>query len=148
MQGGYPPAGFHFSVAFEGIGGDSADVRFQSVSGLSATIETEDVREGGENHFKHKLPTGTTCGVLELKRGLALDSALERWCRDAIEHFVFKPVNVQISLLGETHKSIASWQVVNAFPVRWSVSEFDAQQSAVVIETLQLQYNYFRRLRA
>ena len=148
MPDAYPPVGFHFSVAFEGIGGDSADVRFQSVSGLSATVETEEVREGGENRFKHKLPTGTTCELLELKRGLVLDSALERWCRDAIEHFVFKPANVDISLLDETHQPIASWQVVNAFPVRWSVSEFDAQQSAVVVETLQLQYNYFRRLSA
>lgn len=147
MPAEYPPAGFHFSVVFAGIGGN-ADVRFQSVSGLSATIETEEFREGGENRFKHKLPTGATHDMLELKRGLMLDSALERWCRDAIELFVFKPVNVQISLLGETHLPIASWLVVNAYPVRWSVSEFDAQQSAVVIETLQLQYNHFRRLAA
>ncbi|HAB19077.1 MAG TPA: phage tail protein [Verrucomicrobiota bacterium] len=142
----YPPVGFHFAVAFQDLDGASRDTRFQSVSGLSATVETEEVREGGENRFKHKLPTGTTCDLLELRRGLVLDSALERWCRDAIEHFVFKPINVQISLLGETHQPIASWRVVNAFPVRWSVSEFDAQQSAVAIETLQLQYQYFRRL--
>lgn len=145
MTGQYPPAGFHFSVGFDGFPA-AHDVRFQSVSGLSATIETEDIREGGENRFKHKLPTGMNYEQLELKRGLVTDSALVRWCRDAVELFTFAPKNVHISLLDETHKPIVSWQVLNAFPVRWSISEFDAKQSAVVVETLQLQYSYFRRL--
>ena len=42
----YPPVGFHFLVEFEGLGTDSKDHQFQSVSGLSVDIETEEVAEG------------------------------------------------------------------------------------------------------
>ncbi|NES67156.1 MAG: phage tail protein, partial [Okeania sp. SIO2D1] len=53
-----PPVGFHFMVVFL-IGGflpNPLDIRFQKVSGISAEIDTTDIREGGENLFRHRLP--------------------------------------------------------------------------------------------
>ena len=49
----YPPAGFHFKIEFVGVSGADSDTeqRFQEVSGLSVEIETEELREGGENRF-------------------------------------------------------------------------------------------------
>jgi hypothetical protein len=41
----YPPVGFHFLVEFEGLGTESKDHQFQSVSGLSVDIETEEIAE-------------------------------------------------------------------------------------------------------
>jgi len=52
----YPPVGFHFRVVFSGIGDSDVDSRFQSVSGLSMELETETVKEGGENRYEHVLP--------------------------------------------------------------------------------------------
>ena len=107
----YPPVGFHFKVNFDGVSKNNEDYRFQSVSGLSVDIETEDYAEGGENRFKHKLPVKTKFPNLVLKRGMLLDSEVIAWCQDAIENFVFKPANITIDLLDEEHSPLKTWNI-------------------------------------
>lgn len=144
----YPPVGFHFSVEFEGLGTDAKDHQFQSVSGLSVDIETEEIAEGGENRFKHKLPVKTKYPNLTLKRGMLIDSAVIDWCRDAIENFSFKPVNLTIKLLNEEHQPLISWNVVHAYPVKWSIEDFNAEESKLVVENFELTYNYFTLIKS
>lgn len=136
----YPPLGFHFKVEFDSFPGE---YQFQSVSGLTAELEIEEIPEGGENRFKHKLPVRSRYQKLVLKRGLNASSALAKWCREAIENLNIKPTNITISLLNERHESLTTWNVVHAYPVKWSVADFDAQESKIVIESLELVYNYF-----
>jgi phage tail-like protein len=142
-----PPVGFHFSVKFSGIGTDDSDHTFQSVSGLSVDIETEEVAEGGENRFKHKLPVKTKYPNLVLKRGMLINSKVINWCRDAIENFSFKPVNLTIHLLNEKNKPIITWNIVHAYPVKWSVEDFNAEESKMVVENIELAYNYFTTIK-
>ena len=139
----YPPVGFHFSVKFENLGTDDKDHQFQSVSGLSVDIETEEIAEGGENRFKHKLPVKTKFPNLVLKRGLLIDSKVINWCKDAIENFEFKPVDIIVTLLNSEHKPLQYWKVIHAYPVKWSVEDFNAQESKLVVESFELTYNYF-----
>lgn len=142
MANYYPPVGYHFSVEFPTV--SKGEFRFQSVSGLTATLDTEDVAEGGENRFKHKLPVRTGYSNLVLKRGLAVKSDLIKWCREAIEDLNIKPVNVIVKLLNEKHEPLMTWNVVHAYPVKWEVSGFDAEESKIVIESIELVYNYFK----
>ena len=51
----YQTVNFHFKVEFT-LNEEDVDVRFQSVSGLDVTMDTEQVKEGGENRFEHVLP--------------------------------------------------------------------------------------------
>jgi phage tail-like protein len=139
----YPPVGFHFLVEFEGLGTESKDHQFQSVSGLSVDIETEEIAEGGENRFKHKFPVKTKYPNLVLKRGLLMDSKVIDWCKNAIENFEFRPVNLTVKLLNEQHQPLQSWNVVHAYPVKWAVEDFNAQESKLVVESFELTYNYF-----
>jgi phage tail-like protein len=74
-------------------------------------------------------------------------SFIIQWCREAIEDLNFAPTNVIVTLLNDMHLPVAAWYVVNAFPVKWSISGLDAEKSAVVIETLEFEYNYFRTIR-
>ncbi len=143
----YPPVGFHFAVVFELFPQTPNDFRFQDVTGLTANVETETVKEGGENRFTHQLPGRTNYEKLVLKRGMFIGSFIVQWCREAIEDLNFAPTNVIITLLNEMHLPIAGWYVVNAFPVKWSISNFNAEKSSVVIETLEFEYNYFKTLR-
>lgn len=136
----YPPLGFHFKVEFVGYPGE---FQFQSVSGLTVDVETEPIAEGGENRFKHKVPVRTKYPNLVLKRGLLVDSELIKWFRNAVENLDFKPTNLIVKLLNEKHEPLQSWNVVHAYPVKWSISDFDAEQNNLVIETLELSYNYF-----
>jgi phage tail-like protein len=140
----YPPVGFHFEVTF-GIGETESDARFQEVGGLSTEIGTEELQEGGENRFSHKLPGRTKFGNLILKRGMLVDSKLIDWFKNAIENLSFEPADVEVTLLNEEHDPVMSWSFTKAYPVKWSVSDLKAQDNAIVVETIELAYNYFRR---
>ncbi|MFT3843831.1 MAG: phage tail protein [Lacibacter sp.] len=140
--GYYPPVGFHFKVEFVGIGNDN-DIRFQSVSGLAIEYDTESFKEGGENRFEHKLPLRTKYADLSLKRGMLTDSKVIEWCMKAFINREFKPVQVNVILLNEKHEPLKRWEVIDAWPKKWSVSDLNAQENSVVIETLDLAYKYF-----
>lgn len=140
--GYYPPVGFHFKVEFSGMGNDN-DSRFQSVSGLTVEYEVEPVKEGGENRFEHKLPVRTKYPDLVLKRGLLVDSGVVAWLLDGLQNRQFMPTQITISLLNEAHEPLMSWKVFDAWPKKWTVSDFNAQENGIVIETLELCYTYF-----
>ena len=140
--GYYPPVGFHFRVEFVGIGNDN-DIRFQSVSGLSIEYDTESFKEGGENRFEHKLPVRTKYADLSLKRGMLTDSKVIEWCLKAFENREFQPAQINVLLLNENHQPIKRWEVIDAWPKKWSVSDLNAQENGLVIETLDLAYKYF-----
>jgi phage tail-like protein len=140
--GYYPPVGFHFRVEVLGVGNDN-DVRFQSVSGLTVEYDVDTFKEGGENRFEHKLPGRSKYPDLSLKRGLLTDSAVIAWCLDALEQRIVVPKQVDVSLLNERHQPLKTWHITRAWPRKWSVSDFNAQENTLVVETLELSYAYF-----
>lgn len=148
MATDYPPVGFHFSVTFGFLPADSKDSRFQEVGGLTSELSIEEVVEGGENRFTHRLPNRGKFGNLILKRGLLTDSQLITWCKSSIENFLFAPATVNVTLLNENHEPLAdTYSFVKAWPVKWSVSNFKASDNAIVVETLELSYTYFTRIK-
>jgi phage tail-like protein len=140
--GYYPPVGFHFRVEFLDLGNDN-DTRFQMVAGLSVEYDTESFKEGGENRFEHKLPVRTKYADLSLKRGMLTDSKVIEWCLDALQNREFAPKQVNVTLLNEKHEALRMWSVYNAWPRKWQVSDLNAQENSVVIETLELSYTHF-----
>ncbi len=144
MASYYPPIGFHFMVEFTGISTKQNDHQFQSVTGLTVDLDTEEIAEGGENRFKHKIPVRTKYPNLVLKRGMLIDSGVIEWCRKALEDFEFQPVNLTIKLLDEKHEPLISWSIVHAYPVKWDIGGFNAEENKLVIESLELSYNYFK----
>ena len=141
-----PPVGFHFLVVFELFPQTPQDFRFQEVSGLDVELEMEPVKEGGQNRFTHQLPVRNRYTDITLKRGLFIGSGITLWCKNAIEDFVFVPTNVLISLLTPEHLPLQSWYVINAIPKKIQVSNFNAQENSVVVESLVLSYNYFKTI--
>jgi phage tail-like protein len=138
------PVVFHFKVEF-GSSSEDQDHRFQEVSGLSAEVTTEEVREGGLNEYAHRLPAGAKYGNLVLKRGFITGSDVGTWFRKAVENFEFETRDVTVSLLNEKHEPLATWSFVRAYPVKWSVSDFKAQENALVVESMELAYRSFRK---
>lgn len=146
MASYYPPVGFHFKVEFTEISTKKNDHQFQSISGLSVDMETEEIAEGGENRFKHKIPVRTKYPNLVLKRGMLTDSGVITWCRKAMEDFQIEPINLTVSLLNEKHEPLQTWSFSNAYPVKWNVGDFNAEENKIVIETMELSYNFFKIL--
>ena len=139
----YQTVNFHFQVNFN-FGNSSSDIAFQSVSGLDSTLETESVKEGGENRFTHVIPMRRRYGPLVLKRGIIKpgDSQVTAWLKDAFDNQKVVPRDsVTIILLNESHKALMHWKVNNVWPLSWKVGELNAEQGDVLIETLELNYN-------
>lgn len=149
FDGNAPPVAFHFSVAFAGDGLATQKVAFQEVSGLESEKEVESFLEGGENHFVHTLPKAVKHPNLRLKRGLVReDSDLIAWCKSVVDGDFSKPIepkDLVVELIGEDTTTIARWEIGNAYPVKWSVGDFDAMRNEVAIETIELAYNTAQR---
>ena len=139
-----PPVVFHFRVEF-GVSSEDQDNRFQEVTGLSAEVSTEEFREGGLNEYAHRIPTGAKYGNLVMKRGFIKDSEVATWFKNAVENFTFEPKDLMVVLLNEEHQPLASWTFLRAYPVKWSLSDFKAQENALAIESLELAYSRFRK---
>ena len=139
----YPPWGFYFKVEFTSISKEKNDVRFQSVSGLSVEYDYESFKEGGENRFEHKLPVRTKYADLVLKRGMLTDSQVLRWFQDAFRDRTFVPADVNVILMNEKGEPLRTWNVVHAIPKKWLISDLNANENAIVIETLEMSYRYF-----
>lgn len=155
LTGYQPPVGFYYSVQILGKNETPfppADAGFQEVSGISVTMETEQIKEGGQNRFTHKVPGRTNYENLVLKRGLLVrSSALADWCIKVLGGNLTKkiePRTIKVSLLDantDGNEAIMTWKFVNAYPIKWEVSSLDAGKSEIVVESITFAYNYFDR---
>lgn len=139
-----PPVGFHFRVEFDLPGSGDADIRFREVSGLSMELEEETFNEGGENRFSHKLPVRGRYPDLVLKRGLLTGTGVRAWIEDAVQNLVIAPTTLWVTLLNDTHEPLQTYTVTGAWPKKWSISDLSAENSDIVVETLELAYQTFR----
>jgi phage tail-like protein len=142
MDDYYPPWGFYYKVEF-GNSRNRNDVRFQTVSGLSVEYDMEEYKEGGENRFTHKLPVRTKYADLVLKRGMLTDSGVIEWFLKAFRDREFEPRDVNVILMNEKSEPLRTWKVAHAIPKKWLISDLNANENSVVIETMELSYRYF-----
>jgi phage tail-like protein len=65
----------------------------------------------------------------------------------AFDLMKFSPSNVLITLFNESGVPIGGWVFKKAYPVKWSVSDLDAQSDSVLIDTMELAYSSFEMIR-
>lgn len=143
METTYPLPAFYFHVSFTDL--TVTDSSFQEVSGLSQEVETEEIVEGGENTFVHRLPKSVKSSKLTLKRGVApITSPLLYWCRSCIEGGFEKPIvpkGVVVKLLNEMGVPVRVWELQNAYPVSFEIEAFNSTKNEVAIEKIEMVYN-------
>jgi phage tail-like protein len=144
-----PIIGMRFAVLFlaGGVLPNPLDIRFQKVSGLSATVETDTIAEGGQNLYTQKVPKGVSYQNLTLERGMVVGSPLNLEFNAAMSLFKFATSNVLVTLLGEDKLPRAAWLFMKAWPVKWSTSDLNASDAALVIDTMELAYTRMQILR-
>lgn len=138
-----PPTAFYFAIKF--VDFPEMDSSFQEVSGLKIIRETVEKKDSGENNFVHHLPTVPNYENLVLKRCLWENSMLTNWCKNAIEDFKFVPRDIKLQLLGADGISLASWNIIQAYPISWELSTLNSTNNDLAIETLTLKYRYFKK---
>lgn len=141
--------GFRFGVFFfvDGTEPNPLDIRFQKVQGLSGEVTTEPLKEGGQNLYTHRLPQRVDYNNLVLQRGMVVGSPLNIEFNAALSAFEFRPSNVLVTLFGEEQVPLAAWMFMQAYPVKWSTSDLDAEEKALVIDTMELAYTRMQMVR-
>ncbi len=124
--------------------------RFMEVSGLEVSIDTEDVVEGGENSFVHKLPGRMNWPNITLKRGITQNDSLFTWMNKVSgEQFAaagdrFDRASAAITLLGPAAERLRSWSFDGAMPVKWTGPSFAVSSTDMAVEELEIAHHGFR----
>lgn len=136
-----PYRNFNFLVELDGI----TQASFTECSGLEATTEVVETREGGDNVTVHKLPGKTTYADISLKWGLTDSDELWKWRASVIEG-TFERKNGSIVVYDLTNRrEVLRWNFVNAWPTKWDGPAFNAKGNEVAIETLVLAHEGITR---
>jgi phage tail-like protein len=145
LGGDLPVAtGFQFTVDNHPIG------VFREVSGLGVHLETEDIKEGGQNGFVHKVPGRMVWEPIVFKRGLTNGDALFKWFFDCSgEKFAKQGNKVHrssgaIVALTMSGRWLRAWDVVDAFPISWTGPEFGSDKHEPLVETLTIIHHGFK----
>jgi phage tail-like protein len=123
---------------------------FTEVSGLSVQIETEDLAEGGQNGYTHKLLGRMKWPNLVLKRGITDSDALFEWfakCSGdglAANGNKIEPMHGSVSLIDLKGKTIRKWEFTEAYPVKWTGPKFAASSRDLAVEELEVAHCGFK----
>jgi phage tail-like protein len=111
---------------------------FSECSGLEATVEVLEYKEGGVNDYTHKLPTRASFGNITLKHGvIPIDDDLWSWHNGFVLGSGTRRDGL-IILMDESRTPAVVWKFARGIPTKWVGPALNATQSAVAIESLEI----------
>lgn len=123
---------------------------FTEVSGLSVQIDVEELAEGGQNGYTHRLLGRMKWPNLILKRGLTDTDALFEWLLQCSGDGLAGKGNKivgrtgKVSVLDASGEPMRTWEFVGAKPVRWSGPRLAASSRDLAVEELEVCHCGFR----
>jgi phage tail-like protein len=135
----YEPAlALRFSVQ---IGGHWID-RFIQCDGLTAEYEVDEYREGGQGGFVHRLPVRLKHTNVRLIRPIDKDSgAIAAWFTATSQRP--ERQDATITAYDGAHRPVASWNLVGAWPVKYTGPSLLTTSVLAATETVELAHNGF-----
>ena len=122
---------------------------FQSASGFSneTSLVDDPVAMGNGITVIRKLPGQLTWGPLSLTRGVTSDMALWEWRKAVIDgDTAGMRRNCSLIMFNHSGEEMVRYNFEQAWPSKWTGPDVKADDSAVVIETLEIQYEYMERV--
>ncbi|MDP2326851.1 MAG: phage tail protein [Dehalococcoidia bacterium] len=144
----HPPFAGVFKLTMDGMEVGS----FTEVSGLEVEIQVEEIPEGGQNEYIHRVPGRMKWPNLVLKRGVTTNDGLQNWLRTssgekfAGEGNVVPRLTVALSMVDGMGTVLREWTFYDAFPVKWRGPRFSASSNDVATEELEIVHHGFRVL--
>jgi phage tail-like protein len=123
---------------------------FTEVSGLHFTVQVEEVVEGGQNQFAHRLPGRITWPNLVFRRGLTDSDALAQWVsKSAGDAFAANGNAVTrctgaVTAVDSMGGRLRSWEFDAMLPVRWQGPQFNVASNDPLTEELEVAHHGFR----
>lgn len=128
QTGAYRNYGFVVQVEGERLG------FFLKLSGIGASTNVIEYREGGSPGNVRKLPGRTEINDVVMENGVAKTGPLWQWFKTAMEGRVDRR-NVSIVLLGSDGQSeVARWNLDNCWVRRCEVCDLDALGNEVLVD--------------
>ena len=137
---GYPHGKFRYKVEIDGLDAGG----FSEVSGFDASIDVIEYREGDMVQTPMKIPGLKKYGNITLKQGLADSMVLYEWVIAGVNGAVDRKT-ITITLLDEEEAPAASWQVINAWPIKYTAPDFNATSSEIAIESIEIAHEGMTR---
>ncbi len=136
-----PYGKFRYKVEIDGLEAGG----FSEASGFDASIDVIEYREGDMVQTPMKLPGLKKYGNITLKQGVADSMVMYEWMIAGVEGEVERKT-ITITILDETETATASWQVINAWPAKYTAPDFNATTSEVAIESLEIAHEGMTRV--
>ena len=136
-----PYGKFRYKVEIDGLEAGG----FSEASGFDASIDVIEYREGDMVQTPMKLPGLKKYGNITLKQGVADSMVMYEWMIAGVEGEVERKT-ITITILDETETATASWQVINAWPAKYTAPDFNATASEVAIEALEIAHEGMTRV--
>ncbi|WP_239020469.1 phage tail protein [Nakamurella antarctica] len=122
---------------------------FGSIKGLQVSATVEEVVEGGQNGFTHKLPGRLEWPSITFSRGLTQADALFEWMnKTSGEGFAAAGNTVvrrsgAITAISSAGDRLRSWNLEAVMPIRWKGPDFDVDNSNALSEELEIVHHGF-----
>lgn len=111
---------------------------FSECSGLEATVEVIEYKEGGVNEFVHRFPTRASVGNITFKHGMImLYDDLWNWHFDFVQG-TGKRKDGLVVLLNEARQPAKVWRFKRGIPTKWTGPSLNASQNSIAIESLEI----------
>jgi phage tail-like protein len=135
-----PYRGFNFLVEMDGI----TQAGFQEVSGLDASTDPVDYRQGDDPNHVRKLSGLNKFSPITLKRGITDSDELWKWRQTVIDGKTERK-NGSIVLRDETGTEKIRWNFSNGWPTKWTGPAFNATSTAVAVESLEITHEELKK---
>ncbi|WP_430882536.1 phage tail protein [Fusibacter sp. JL216-2] len=136
----HPYRNFRFRLEIDGLEAGG----FAEVSGFDTSVDVIEYREGDDVTTPRKLPGLTKYGNITLKWGTSDSMVLYEWL-DGITEGTIERKTVTITAIDEAGDDAASWQMINAWPVKYTAPDFNATGSEVAMESLEIAHEGLTR---
>ena len=133
---------FRFRVEIDGV----KQAGFNECTFADTSTEAIEYREGNEPPIFRKLSGLTKYGNITLKWGITDSMDLYKWRQQIIDKGAQGArKNMSIILIDEAGMDKARWNIVQAWPVKYDPTDFNAKNNDVGIETLEIAHEGFTR---
>lgn len=125
-------AAFRFVVKI----GDNAEAAFTECTLPVLELEVEELKEGGVNDYVRQLPGPRKGARLTLKNGIGRGTIVE-WCKKAMAG-TFEKKGVTVVLLDAARNPVITWNIEEAYPIKWTGPNLKSDDNSIAIQTLEL----------
>ena len=148
MAVNYPYRNFRFKVEIDGIQRAS----FSEVTGFDASVDVIEYREGDDlRNTPRKLPGLSKYGNITLKWGIVTDREMFDWMATIAGTNTQNPTGIArkkmtITLITDDGGDGPQWEVINAWPTRYTAPDFNGIGGEVAFESIEIAHEGLDRI--